>query len=74
MDYVVTSAIDDGIFEPNERITVNAVTFKNDCGLPLPSGAVALFPKTRTVQFESTRCPLPEVLNFDSTHAQKPVV
>ena len=48
----VVSAIDDGIFEPNERITVSGVLVTNTGGLPLPSGCQALIPSTDTINFE----------------------
>ena len=60
-DYHTVSAIDDGIFEPNERIHISGLTFINDGGLYLPSGAEALFPSTKTVNFEPTHFTLPEV-------------
>ena len=57
--FKVISAIDDGIFEPNERISVFDVTVVNSGGLPLPSGASAFMPSTKTVKFEPTRFDLP---------------
>ena len=57
--YNVTSAIDDGIFEPNERILVSGVTVFNDGGLPLPEGASLFMPSTQTIKFEPTRYSLP---------------
>ena len=55
----VTSSIDDGIFEPNERILVSGVTVVNDGGLPLPEGAYLFMPSTETVKFESIKYKLP---------------
>ena len=57
----IVSAIDDGVFEPNQRLMVSAVTLVNSGGLPLPSGPIAFFPSTRTVKFEQTRYELPEI-------------
>jgi len=57
--YNVVSAIDDGIFEPNERISVSGVTVVNDGGLPLPEGAHLFMPSTETVKFESAKYMLP---------------
>ena len=61
IDYKAFSSNDDGIFEPNERISLSQLVFKNDGGLALPSGAHALFPSTKTVNFEPTRYTIPEV-------------
>ncbi len=42
----VTSAIDDGIFEPYERILISEVTVINSGGLPLPEGVSTFMPLT----------------------------
>ncbi len=55
----VVSAIDDGIFEPNERILVSEVMVVNSGGLPLPEGASTIMPSTKTIKFEPTRFNLP---------------
>jgi len=55
----VISAIDDGIFEPNERILVSGCCVVNSGGLPLPPGATAFMPSTKTIKFEPTRFELP---------------
>ena len=55
----VVSAIDDGIFEPNERIIVSGVTVVNSGGLPLPAGPSLFMPSTETIKFEPTRYSLP---------------
>ena len=55
----VTSAIDDGIFEPNESIAVSGVLVTNSGGLPLPGGTQALIPSTNTINFEPTRFTFP---------------
>ena len=57
--YDVASAIDDGIFEPNERILVSGCRVLNTGGLPLPSGVTAFMPSTKTIKFEPTRYELP---------------
>ena len=59
---IVVSAIDDGIFEPNERIAVSGVVVTNTGGLPLPSGTQALIPSTGTIKFEPTRFTFPTQL------------
>ena len=58
----VVSAIDDGIFEPNERILVSGVSVINSGGLPLPTGPQAFIPCTSTIKFEPTRFDMPEML------------
>ena len=58
-NFNVISAIDDGIFEPNERISVSGCCVVNSGGLPLPSGATAFMPSTKTIKFEPTRYELP---------------
>ena len=55
----VVSAIDDGIFEPNERILVTGCRILNIGGLPLPSGTTTFMPSTKTIKFEPTRYELP---------------
>ena len=58
----IVSAIDDGIFEPNERIFVSGVVVVNSGGLPLPCGPQAFMPSTKTIKFEPTKFDLPEIL------------
>ena len=60
-DLHIASGIDDGIFEPNERVIVSGILMVNDGGLALPSGAEAFIPSTQTIKFEPTRYTLPEV-------------
>jgi hypothetical protein len=55
----VVSAIDDGIFEPNERILVSEVMVVNSGGLPLPEGVTTFMPSTKTIKFEPTQFDLP---------------
>ena len=57
----VTSAINDGIVEPNERVMISSISMVNDGGLTLPSGAEAYIPSTQTIKFEPTRFTLPEI-------------
>ena len=57
----VTSAVDDGIFEPNERIAVSGILTVNSGGLPLPIGAICLIPSTETIKFEPTKFDLPTI-------------
>ena len=56
------SAIDDGIFEPNERIMVSGVEVVNSGGLPLPAGASAFIPSTKTIKFEPIHFDMPEMV------------
>lgn len=58
----VVSAIDDGIFEPNERILVSGVSVTNSGGLPLPTGPQAFIPSTSTIKFEPIKFDMPEIL------------
>ena len=58
----VTSAVDDGIFEPNERIAVSGILVVNSGGLPLPVGATSLIPSTRTIKFDPTKFGLPTIM------------
>ena len=53
------SAINDSIFEPNERILVSDVLVVNNGGLPLPTDVTVFMPSTKTIQFEPTRFELP---------------
>ena len=55
------SAVDDGIFEPNERVIITELTMTNDSSMNLPSGAIALIPPTKTIKFEPIRYTLPEI-------------
>lgn len=65
-NFHVVSAIDDGIFEPNERIMVSGVLVVNSGGLPLPAGSSAFIPSTKTVKFEPTRFEMPEMVPTQS--------
>ena len=58
----IASAINDGIFEPNERIMVSGVTVVNSGALPLPTGPQAFMPSTNTIKFEPTKYDLPKIL------------
>ena len=62
----IASGIDDGIFEPNERVIITEMLMVNDGGLDLPSGAEALIPSTPTIKFEPIRYTLPEVSSRNS--------
>ena len=59
----VVSGIDDGIFEPNERIAVSGVEVVNTGGLPLPAGAEIYIPRDIAFccKFEPTTFTLPEM-------------
>ena len=65
-DLKIVSAIDDGIFEPNERILVSGVTVVNSGGLPLPEGASAFMPSTKTIKFEPIKFDLPGAALYPS--------
>lgn len=56
----VVPALDDGIFEPNEQITVSNILVRNTGGLTLPHGASAFIPSTKTIKFEPSRFEIPE--------------
>ena len=57
--HTVFGSIDDGIYEPNERIFVSGVVVVNSGGLPLPTDVTLFMPSTKTIQFEPTRFELP---------------
>ena len=59
--FKVVSAIDDAIFEPNERIMVSGTMVVNSGGLPLPAGATALIPSTKTIKFEPIQFEMPDM-------------
>ena len=65
-DLKIISAIDDGIFEPNERILVSGVTVVNSGGLPLPEGASAFMPSTKTIKFEPIKFDLSSAALYPS--------
>ena len=56
----VLPALDDGIFEPNERITVSNILVRNTGGLTLPHGATAFIPPSKTIKFEPSRYEIPD--------------
>ena len=58
----IASGIDDGIYEPNERISVSHLLMVNSGGLPLPSGAESFIPSTPTIKFEPERYSLPDIM------------
>ena len=58
----VVSAIDDGIFEPNEMIMVSGVLVVNSGGLPLPAGSSAFMPSTKTIKFQPTKYDMPQLM------------
>ena len=55
----VLPALNGGIFEPNERITVCGVLVRNTGGLTLPPGATVFIPSTESVKFEPCRFEIP---------------
>ena len=57
-NYNVVPALNDGLFEPNERITVSGIVVHNTGGLALPGGALAV-PSTQTVKFEPSCFEIP---------------
>ena len=58
---IKSATIDDGVFEPNERIAVSGIVVRNTGGLSLPTGASVFFPSTESVSFEPTRYNIPEL-------------
>ncbi|KAI6650669.1 hypothetical protein LOD99_7720 [Oopsacas minuta] len=55
----VRSAVDDGIFEPNEQITIDKLTLQNIGCMTLPEGAIVSMVSTSTVKFHPTTVTLP---------------
>ena len=58
---IKSATIDDGVFEPNERIAVSGIVVHNSGGLPLPTGASIVLPSNESVSFEPTRYNIPEL-------------
>lgn len=52
VNFDVVPAINGGIFEPNESITVSGVLVQNTGGLDLPYGIRVLIPSTETIKFD----------------------
>lgn len=57
----VTPGVNDGVYEPNQRISIEDVVVKNSGGLPLPEGCKLFFPSSETIRFEDTVYTLPEI-------------
>ena len=57
----ITPGVNDGIYEPNQRISIKDITVLNSGGLPLPAGSKLFFPSSETVRFEDTVYTLPEI-------------
>ena len=55
----INSFVDDGIFEPNEQITVYSFSLQNIGNMTLPEGAIVSMASTPTVKFLPTKLPLP---------------
>ncbi|KAI6661803.1 hypothetical protein LOD99_9810 [Oopsacas minuta] len=55
----IRSAVDDGIFEPNEEITVDKFTLQNIGQMTLPEGALVSMVSTPTVKFHPIIFKLP---------------
>ena len=58
----IHSAVDDGIFEPNEQVLINGVLVTNTGGLPLPAGTHAYMKSSKTIKFTPFNYELPEIL------------
>ena len=58
----ITPGINGGVYEPNQKISIQDVVIKNTGGLPLPAGCKLFFPSSETVRFEKTVFTLPEIL------------
>ncbi|XP_064636852.1 uncharacterized protein LOC135493433 [Lineus longissimus] len=61
LDYVVTSEVNDGIFEPNEKIFVNGLVVQNVGEMYCPDGAEVTFKSTQTVNFVPAKYVLPVI-------------
>ena len=69
VSYDVIPAINGGIYEPNERITLTNILVHNTGGLELPTGVIVTVPSTDTVKFEPDRHEIHEgVLPARRTH------
>ena len=69
VSYDVIPAINGGIYEPNERITLTNILVHNTGGLGLPTGVMVTVPSTDTVKFEPDRHEIHEgVLPARRTH------
>ena len=55
----IHSAVDDGIFEPNEQITIDRFTLQNIGSMTLPEGSVVSMVSTPTIKFHPTTFKLP---------------
>ncbi|CAH1783233.1 unnamed protein product [Owenia fusiformis] len=66
LGYQVNSQIDDGIYEPNERIFISNLTLQNYGGMFLPPNGVVHFPSTKTVNFEPITHSLPRLNQGES--------
>jgi hypothetical protein len=59
--YSVRGELDDGIFEPGERVIVENVHVRNNGGLSLPAGALLVFPDTTTFISDKQAYVLPTI-------------
>ena len=57
----INSAVDDDIFEPNERIHVSGITLLNSGDIPLSAGAKLRIMSSDTINFENKFVTLPEI-------------
>ena len=57
---IVVSALNGGIYEPNERITVAGVVVSNIGGLDLPAGATVSMLTSDSIKFEPTQFSIPK--------------
>ena len=55
----IHSAVDDGIFEPNEQISIDRFTLQNIGNMTLPEGSVVSMVSTSTIKFQPTTFKLP---------------
>ena len=70
---IKSAIIHDGIFEPNEQIVISSLSIINSGGLPLPEGASAFFPSTKSVKFEPTVFDLPSKSLFPTNTFTVPI-
>ena len=55
----IRACVDDGIYEPNEQITVHRFNLQNIGNMTLPEGAIVSMESTPTIKFNPTKQTLP---------------
>jgi hypothetical protein len=59
--FTIRGELDDGIFEPGERVVIENIQVTNNGGLTLPAGSLLWFPNTSTFQSEKAIFSLPAI-------------